>query len=403
MKRLTAVVFVMLLCLAMQAQRMVLSGVVTDAMTGDRMSQATVAVAGVSVVTNDDGIFTLKTDGASGVLTVSHIGYLTTRVRIPANHADPITVRLQPTAIQLQEVIVWKEDPWELVQQALQKVPENYCTTPQLYQCFYRETVQKRQRYIYVAEGVVDMYKTGYQKSDYRDRVAIVKGRRLVSPRHSDTLRVKVLGGPNLPVQLDVVKNTAFLLNREELSNYKLSMGPSAVIDDRLQYVVILTPLVAQPYPLYHGKLYIDRENLAITRAELSLDMSDRNKATVYMLRKKPLGVRFKPMELSCQIDYRYVDGKTSINYVRNTMRFGCDWKRRLFSTTFTAVLEMVVTDRTAAVRPISGRDSFNSQDAFYDHVDYFLDPTFWEDYNIIEPTESLDKSISKIVKKHQK
>lgn len=403
MKKMMMLLLLLVACVALQAQQTTLSGIVTDAKSGNPIAQATVAMAGVSVVTNDDGMFTLKVKPAAGTLTVSHIGYRTVRVKVSDNHSAPVTVRLQPTAIQLKEVVVWNEDPWKLIEQALEKVPDNYNTTPQLYRCFYRETAQKRSRYIYVAEGVVDMYKTGYQKTVYRDRVAIVKGRRLVSPKQSDTLGVKVLGGPTLPVQLDVVKNTAFLLNQEELSKYTLGMAPAAVIDDRLQYVITLTPYVEQSYPLSYGKLYIDRETLAFTRAELSLDMSDRQKASNYMLHKKPHGVRFKPKEMSCLIDYRTVDGKTTIHYVRNTFRFGCDWKRRLFSTNFTAVAELVVTDRLPDVRPISGRESFDSRDAFFDHVDYFRDPDFWKDYNIIEPTESLDKGIGKIIKKHLK
>jgi len=403
MKKMMMMLLLSLACVALQAQQTTLSGIVTDAKSGNPIAQATVAMAGVSVVTNDDGMFTLKVKPAAGTLTVSHIGYRTVRVKVSDNHSAPVTVRLQPTAIQLKEVVVWNEDPWKLIEQALEKVPDNYNTTPQLYRCFYRETAQKRSRYIYVAEGVVDMYKTGYQKTVYRDRVAIVKGRRLVSPKQSDTLGVKVLGGPTLPVQLDVVKNTAFLLNQEELSKYTLGMAPAAVIDDRLQYVITLTPYVEQSYPLSYGKLYIDRETLAFTRVELSLDMSDRQKASNYMLHKKPHGVRFKPKEMSCLIDYRTVDGKTTIHYVRNTFRFGCDWKRRLFSTNFTAVAELVVTDRLPDVRPISGRESFDSRDAFFDHVDYFRDPDFWKDYNIIEPTESLDKGIGKIIKKHLK
>lgn len=403
MKKMMMMLLLSIACVALQAQQTTLSGIVTDAKSGNPIAQATVAMAGVSVVTNDDGMFTLKVKPAAGTLTVSHIGYRTVRVKVSDNHSAPVTVRLQPTAIQLKEVVVWNEDPWKLIEQALEKVPDNYNTTPQLYRCFYRETAQKRSRYIYVAEGVVDMYKTGYQKTVYRDRVAIVKGRRLVSPKQSDTLGVKVLGGPTLPVQLDVVKNTAFLLNQEELSKYTLGMAPAAVIDDRLQYVITLTPYVEQSYPLSYGKLYIDRETLAFTRVELSLDMSDRQKASNYMLHKKPHGVRFKPKEMSCLIDYRTVDGKTTIHYVRNTFRFGCDWKRRLFSTNFTAVAELVVTDRLPDVRPISGRESFDSRDAFFDHVDYFRDPDFWKDYNIIEPTESLDKGIGKIIKKHRK
>ena len=78
--------------------------------------------------------------------------------------------------------MVWTGDPRELVNIAIRKIPENYIDKPELYKCFYRETAMKRQHYIYVAEGVVDMYKSSYASKGYRDRVAIRKGRRLLSP-----------------------------------------------------------------------------------------------------------------------------------------------------------------------------------------------------------------------------
>jgi hypothetical protein len=262
----------------------------------------------------------------------------------------------------------------------------------------------KRQHYIYVAEGVVDMYKTPYDRQNtLRDRVAIAKGRRLVSPKQGDTLGIKVMGGPLLPVQLDLVKNLDFLLNASDLDNYNFRLEVPTTIDSRLQYVVSIEPRREQPYALYHGRFYIDRETLAFTRAELSLDMTDREKATRYMLVSKPTGVRFRPRELTTLVDYRQEDGVTRISYVRNTFRFNCDWRRRLFATSFTACCEMVVTGHTAhGARPIKGRDSFDQRDAFYDRVDYFRDANFWQDYNILEPTETLDRAIDKLLKKHR-
>lgn len=39
----------------------------------------------------------------------------------------------------------------------------------------------------------------------------------------------------------------------------------------------------------------------------------------------------------------------------------------------------------------------------FYDKVTYYLDSDFWTSYNIIEPTESLDKAVLKLKKKNAK
>ena len=404
MQQLVTFILLLAVSIGMRAQNVLLSGTVSSDRTGERIAHATIVAEGlgVAVVTNDDGYFTLKTETQPDAITVSHLGYQSRRISLKGKTAETIKIRLKPTAIALQELVVWTDNPRQLVDIAIRKIPENYARKPELYKCFYRETAMKRQHYIYVAEGVVDMYKTAYNRTADRDRVAIVKGRRLLSPKRGDTLSVKVMGGPVQPIQLDIAKNLDFLLNAEELANYTFRMEPTTTINDRLQYVVSLWPNAIQPYALYTGKLYIDRETLAFTRAELSLDMSNKEKATAYMLIRRPRGVRFRPKELTTLIDYRTENGVTRISYIRNTFRFNCDWRRRLFATSFAAFCEMVVTDHTDTdVRPITGRSSFDSRDSFYDRVDYFQDPDFWENYNIIEPSESLDHAIDKLMKRY--
>jgi len=398
MKRLWLIIM-LLAPLAVFAQQIVVSGSVTNDKTGEGLRQVSISAGRVSVVTNEDGAFSLKLDQLPATITVSHIGYKTRKVALTEGKAENLKISLAPTTIQLREIVVTKANPRELVDIAIKKIPDNYSKVPELLQTFYRETAMKRKHYIYVAEGVEDMYKTPYTRNIGRDRVAIVKGRRLLSQKQGDTLGIKVLGGPVLPVQLDVVKNQEMLLNPEDLDAYDFAMGVPEYINDRLQYVVKISPRYPMPYALYNGTLYIDSERLAFTRIELDLDMSDKDKATRTMLVKKPIGVRFKPRELSCVVDYRYEDGVTRISYLRNIFRFNCDWKKRLFSTSFTATCEMVVTDsQSDSVLPITSRNSFDSRDAYYDKVEYFMDPEYWSKYNIIEPSESLDKAIKKLV-----
>ena len=403
MKRLWLTILLMM-PLAVLAQQVVISGTVVDDKTGDPLGQVSISSGKVSVVTNEDGAFTLKLPAMPQHVRISHLGYKTRQVSITQERTEGLKVRLMPTTIQLREIVVTNEDPRQLVDIAIKKIPDNYSRVPELLKGFYRETAMKRKHYIYVAEGVEDMYKTPYTRGTARDRVAIVKGRRLLSQKSGDTLGVKVMGGPVQAVIMDIVKNREFLLNKEELDLYQFSMAVPEYINDRLQYVVKMDPKAVQTYALYHGKLYIDAERLAFTRIELSLDMSDRGKATQTMLVKKPLGVRFRPRELTSVVDYRYEDGVTRISYLRNTFRFNCDWKKRLFATSFTATCEMVVTDSSSDhVEPIASKGSFDSRDAYYDKVEYFLDPAYWEQYNIIEPSESLDKAIQKLVSTYRR
>ena len=397
------ILWVLLTAVSLMAQKAVVDGIVVDAATGQPVAGASVTADGWSVVTNNDGYFALKSEQLPKSVLVSHVGYHSRRIAVDSQSAEHLQIRLSPATIQLREVLVLAENPRDLVLAAISKITRNYSRQPELYRCFYRETAMKRQHFICVAEGVVDMYKSGYGHTAYRDRVAIDKGRRLLSPKQGDTLGVKVLGGPVAPVKLDVVKNTDLLLNAQELDYYELKMETPTTIGERPQYVVSLVPRVKMPYALYFGSLYIDKETLAFTRAELTLDMSDREKATEAMLIRKPAGVRFRPKELSLLVDYRQgADGVSRISYIRTTFRFNCDWKRRLLATSFTACCELAVTNSTNhEAKPIRGRESFDQRDAFFDKVDYFRDPTFWQDYNIIEPTESLENAIGKLRKKY--
>lgn len=403
MKRL-GLILLLLAPLAMMAQQVVVSGVVVDQKTGNPLRQVSVSVGRISVVTNEDGDFALKLNEIPSSVNISHLGYKTLRLTLKDGKTEGLRIRLEPTTIQLREIVVRNYNPRELVDIAIDKIPENYSKVPELLKGFYRETAMKRKHYIYVAEGVEDMYKTPYNRGTARDRVAIVKGRRLLSQKAGDTLGIKVAGGPVQAVMMDLVKNRDFLLNKEDLDNYHFTMGVPEYINDRQQYVVQMEPFLITDYALYHGKLYIDAERLAFTRIELDLDMRDKDKATQTMLVKKPFGVRFKPRELSTVVDYRYEDGVTRISYLRNIFRFNCDWKRKLFSTSFTATCEMAVTDsQSDDVQPIASRSSFDSRDSYYDKVEYFMDPEYWRNYNIIEPSESLDKAIKRLVSRYRR
>lgn len=382
----------------------VMGGRVTDSESGNPLPYVTVSIPGshYSTVTNEDGDFTIKSSSRPERIVFSMIGYRTLSQAIGQMGERDLTnlrIRMSVDPIPIREAVIIADDPYAILQKAMSLISENYPKTPELMECFYRETVQKRTRYIYISEAVSNLYKTDYSdRSTYRDRVAIHKSRILLSPKKSDTLSVKVLGGPNQSIALDAVKNSDFVLNEEELGLYRIEMGTPVMIDGRAQYAVEISPDAIVDYPLQYGTFYIDRETLAFTRMELSLDMKDEEKATRMMLVRKPLSMKFKPRELSVLINYRTEDGVTRISYVRCTIRFSCDWRKRLSGTQFTAVNEMVVTNRQEGeATRIPRGESFRETESLFDKSSLYLDPEFWKDYNIIEPSESLEHALGRL------
>ena len=231
------------------------------------------------------------------------------------------------------------------------------------------------------------------------DRIAVEKSRILESPDKRDTLSVKVAGGPAQAVFLDIVKNRD-LLDQETLSHYSLAMGIPEMIGDRTQFAIKISPLGDVGYAQYYGTIYIDVETLSFTRFDLELDMSDKAKATQMMLIRKPTGLRFTPLALKLRYDYYLENGISRVRYIRTEMKFKCDWKKRLFRTDYTAVSELVTTDlHQGDEQSVPRKGAFRKKDILADKAASDYDPDFWKSYNIIAPTESLDKAMGKLRK----
>lgn len=389
---------------AQDASYFTVKGVVKDKKSGKTLEYVNVSVPGTDIgtVTNVNGEFVLKIKESVKVksVAISHIGYSTTRFNVKPENTELLTVFLVPNPNLLNEITIYSNDPLALVERAIKNIYKNYSNNDKLLTGFYRETIKKNRTFINVSEAVVDVFKSPYDQGVIRDNVQILKGRKLISPDPKDTLMVKLLGGPTLSVFVDIVKNPELVLDPNTLNYYRFSMSEAVMIDDRSHYVVNFEPNITLEYALYYGKLFIDKETFNISRAEFNLSMDDKNKATQAILRKKPFGLRFKPELISFMVNYKSVDGRSRLNYIRSEVKFQCDWTRKLFKTNYTIVAETVITGvREENALKIPYRMAFRENQSLSDKVSSFTDPDFWEDYNIIAPDESLETAVSKLKK----
>lgn len=383
-----------------------ISGIVKDQKSKKKLEYVNISVQGTNIgtVSNSDGEFTLKIPVRykSDNLLFTHLGY--------NNHLHPIggksieneTFMLTSDSQVLDEVVIRSGDPLAIVREAVKKIDLNYTNSPTILSGFYRETIQKGKRYIDISEAVMNIYKTSYSQNTDNDGVQIYKGRRLLSPKPSDTLSVKLQGGPNLAIYGDIVKQPYPLLDEESLPLYMFKMEDPVTINERPHYTIRFTPQAIAEIPLYTGNIYIDQQNLTISRVEYSLSMDNRDKVTRIILKKKPPKLRFKPNEVSFVVTYKTLDGRSRINYIRNQIRFNCDWKRRLFSTSYTVISELVVTDsKPLDMKKAPSKEFFKQNQTLSDKISNFSDQNFWEAYNIIEPTESLESAVVKLKKQY--
>lgn len=384
----------------------IISGIVYDKKSKKEISNAVLSAkkTNISTVTNTDGFFTLKINDTLDIeqIEVSHLGYRNQLIDFYRENQQDIKIYLSPSVTALSEVIVEARTPLDIVKEAIRRIGVNNSENSNLLRGFYRETAQKRNTYITISEAIVDMYKTPYTRDVHEDGIQVLKGRTLLSPKLSDTIVVKAQGGPNVAKYLDVVKNRDLMLDLETIEHYKFKIDGYTTINEEVNYVISFEPRVSVPYALYYGKLYIVLENLNISRAELNLMVDDKDKAARTVLVKKPAKMRFQVNSLSSVITYKQQDGKSYLSYINNEIKFKCNWKKLfyIFAPTYTVTSEIVVTDRVEDnVKRIPNKDVFSPRQTLPDKIENFYDPDFWQAYNIIEPTESLESAVNKLKK----
>ncbi|MCK9204694.1 MAG: carboxypeptidase-like regulatory domain-containing protein [Bacteroidales bacterium] len=381
-----------------------INGQLKDAKTGDKIKYATITVpnTGIGTVSNSEGEFILKVNTSLNAeyFEVSHLSYSTTKFRISEATGKEKIFLLESQPIQLKELSVLPADARGIVEMALDKIKKNYSEAPNMMTGFYRESIRQRRDYLSISEAVIDIWKAPYTTRQ-DDQVRIFKGRKGANVKKADTIMVQLQGGPNVLMLIDIVKHTDLSIALDNLDNYRFEFESVVNIDNKLNWIINFAPNVIKEEPLYFGKLYISQDNMAITRAEFSLDLRDEDKASHVFIQKKPLGVHFMPTSTSYLVTYKEQNGKYYLSYVRVDLKFRCDWKKRLFKNSYTLMSEMAITDRKAEnIVKFANQEVFKSNMIFEEKVQDFTDTNFWGENNIIEPDNSIENAIKKLAKK---
>jgi hypothetical protein len=305
---------------------------------------------------------------------------------------------LVPKATKIDEVTIRTKDPEDLLQQALRNIPENYNATPEMQRAFYRETVQKGNRYVAILEAVVDIYKGSYAKDIDADKAKIYKARKSRDVKKMDTVLFKLQGGPSTALLLDVAKNPYNLISYEMMEYYNYKLDGVINVNDQLSYVISFDQKDEVEIPLYKGKIYLNFETLAITGTEFSISPKKLSEASKVLVRKKPATMNVETLGANYMANYRMSDGKWHLHYVRAETVFKCKWKRELFSATYNTTLEMAVTKRSDEnVTKYKGSESLKRTQVLADNIQDFQDDDFWGSDNTIRPNESIESAIKKL------
>ncbi len=380
----------------------VISGTVRDARTNRTLPFATMYIPGtyLGTVANSNGYFTFKirNDVNADRFLISYMGYEVTSYSIREYAGKESEFLLKPHTVSLQEVTFRPMNPRDIVMKALDRIGENYPQQPYQLTGFYRETIRQRRDYLTVAEAVVDIYKESYNQSRSDDLVRIVRGRKSGNVKKADTLLVKLQGGPQVALLLDIVKNNELVISKQNIDHYNYELSDLVIIDDKPQYVIKFKPRVILPFALFEGKLYICNQTLAVTMTEFGYDLSDQEKVSREFVRKKPATLNFSTNNTRYLVKYQEINGKYYINYLRSDLEFSVNWRRKLFRTRYNLMFELAIMDRSSQnTEQFARRESFRNYNILADMVPVYFTDDFWGEYNYIEPDVNIEEAIQKL------
>ena len=384
------------------------SGVVKNSKTKKPLEFANISVDGtnISTISNSDGEFLLKVPKSEmdKNVTITYLGFYNKVIPLVDFSNKKNVIALDESVEKLSEVSVTAKDPKFLINKVIDNMRNNYFEDPVLMTAFYRESIKKRKKYASLSEAVVEIYKQPYQ-SVSNDYIKLNQTRKSSDYRRLDTLLIKLQGGPYNALNFDIAKNKKIIFNEDIFNNYKFTFDKTIIINNRPTYVLNFRQYAGIPYPLFYGKLYIDAQSYALSKAVISLNLESKESASKYFVKKKPYKAKVEPTVANYQVDFREKDGKWYYGYSRVELAFKIDWDKKLFNSMYYITIEMAVTDWEVNTENIKlkNKERLRSNVILSDKASGFSDPEFWGDYNVIEPEKSIENAIKKIQRQLEK
>lgn len=383
-----------------------IEGALNDRYSQEPIAFATVSVVGTSIgsVANQNGKFRLHLPDSlrTAALCFSHLGYMSQTVDVALLNGGSNTLALEPKVIPLQEVVIRVANPARLLREMLAAREKNFLHEPVYLTSFYREGVERKNKFVNLTEAVFKIHKSSYRNELIPDQVKLLKMRTISNRLERDTFILKMKSGIDACLQLDLIKHLPDFLEptlREDIYTYASS--DITVIDNRVANVVSFEQRKGIGEPYYCGELYIDSENSALLQARFEVNPAYVTQAGKQFVERKGRDISITPQKVVYTVSYKQWQHTYYVNHVRGDLYFKIRKKKRLFgSFTLHTWFEMVTCKiDTEQVSRFGRKEKLPTRTIFAD-TSYEYDNVFWGDFNVIPPEEQLTEAMEKLSSK---
>lgn len=411
-------------------ERRAVSGIVMDAVTGESLPYAQIAIKGTTLgsVTNEEGFFRLTLAdavtrdaglpdaGSPDTLLVSFLGYRTGRISVAGAPLSGLNVFLVPISIDLREVEIIALTPLEVLRRAFDSIPVNYGSDSLILTAFIRTQKTVNKKLAEYTEAIVEDLKTGYstcspRESGMRHQASNIpklhKGRVT-----SDTNLVNLLGevGANAScLGCNFVRDIAefpyeTVLDQRDQKHYTFAMNELDNPEGGKIYRVLFDQNEKTGKRLYQGEILISARDFAVMRITFkpsfkAYDAYEKQKYNrLWYLNNQPGWVQEMPL------------GETTVTYSKRGGYWTLSTIRQQYWVTYVQPRtgqrigygyknEVVVTDVSRdplLIREFDGDKSLGVNQR-WDEVVGESDEQFWENFNYLPIEEKLQEELLRL------
>jgi len=385
-------------------KNVVIKGHVFDNVNKTAIPFATIGIVeeNLGAISNNDGFFSIKIPASliGTSLIVSHLGYISQRIPVQLLQEQQVDFYLNRRVISIQEVIIRYIDPKEIIAKAMDQRKLNYAVDPVYLTAFYREGVQKNEKYISYSEAVFKVFKSPWNAGEHSDQVKLLKSRKVQDLNPRDTVYLKLKAGVQSALQLDLVKNVPGFIDPEPPVEYTYTYSDLISYQSKDAYAITFVQNDHLKKALYSGTLYVETASFAILGADFEINPKYLDIAAEELVLKKSPKVKVKLEKITYSVSYMPFNGRYYLRHARCEIKLKTRLKHHLFTDHFTTFLELATCNiDTTAVVKFPRQETLKPNVVFSDQP-YNMTDDFWGDVNRIKPEVKLEEALSQIVGK---
>lgn len=377
-----------------EEELVILSGILKDKKSRQAIPYASVSIRGsmLGTISNTNGLFQLKfpSEFQDSTIQVSCMGYYTHNISAADFKKDTV-IYMSLANISLQEVVVRSVATNYIVAQSKTTLEKNYRKSPYSYQAFYRELAMKRDRYVSYNEALFEGYSP--QGSISRDNLILRKGRQFIQNEYRDTIQLKLKGGTEAALQLDIANFKPDFLEYKSEDHYHYRLNDLLMWHDEMVYIINFTPKQYNKDAIFMGELYISFTDYSLLGASFSYTKQHLKEMKNALVVKKGRRTKVHPIKYDYHVEYQKLNGKYHINYVKGDITLKAKSKSQLRYLAFNTIFEMTLTaiDTTIYNKP-KRLKPYRTSSVFSEEIKFSSDE-FWHHDNFIVPEDEIMKA----------